>query len=259
MNTIEVFPNAKVNLGLNIKGKRADGYHILETIFLPAPLKDRLYIEENSSLISPEIVMKGIAIPGNGNDNLCVRAWKLLKQHTPALPAVHIVLEKNIPAGSGLGGGSSDAAFTLKALIEMFSIKISAKQLREISLQLGADVPFFLENKPVIAKGIGEILEPLDLELPGEIRIQTFPFFSDTRMAYAELDYEACHPNMDLSLCIESPCETWRNCIFNDFEPSVFRRFPELKYHKQMLYDAGAVYASMSGSGSALYGLFPAV
>lgn len=257
MPSLTLRPNAKINLGLLIKGKRPDGYHELETIFLPAPLHDTLILTENSNLNTPELRLQGISLQGNPQDNLCIKAWKRLKEKCPNLPAVEMELEKKIPAGAGLGGGSSDAAFVLKGLIELFSLKISDKDLLNIAVSLGADVPFFLTNRPCLATGIGEILEPIDLSLPGEIRLVLPPIFSDTRLAYQHLDYFQTHPELHLMQLVQKPYESWKSEIPNDFESSVFQRFPELQSAKENLYAAGAIYASMSGSGSALYGIFP--
>lgn len=256
MNSITVYPNAKVNLGLHIEGRRPDGYHELQTIFIPAPLQDTLEVEllENSAL--PDIEIKGIPLNGNVEDNLCIRAWKLLKAHIPDLPAVRIYLEKNIPAGAGLGGGSSDAAFTLKAIQSLLNFNISDSLLADMALKLGADVPFFLYNKPMLAKGIGEQLSEIEIDLPGSIRLITPDIFSNTREAYQGLKYESCHKGTDLAARVKAPTETWKDNIFNDFEPSVFARYPQLAEIKQQLYFDGAMYASMSGSGSAVYGFF---
>lgn len=259
MASILVHPNAKVNLGLNIKGRRSDGYHEIETIFLPAPLSDELKLTEAQDLSFPQLSIEGIPLDGSTDNNLCVRAWKLLKAECPELPAVRMFLKKNIPAGAGLGGGSSDAAFTLKALCEMFELKVNSDTLFQMALSLGADVPFFLSNQPMLATGIGEILSPLDFELPGRIVLSLPPVFSDTKLAYQNLNYAECHTDINLKECVSRPVEVWNECIFNDFEPSVFRRFPELVQAKEELYNSGAVYASMSGSGSALFGIFPAV
>lgn len=257
MNQIHVYPNAKVNLGLLIKGKRRDGYHEIQTVFLPAPLQDELIIRENQSLQTPALSIQGIDLPGEPSDNLCYKAWKLLRSLVPSLPAVQIHLIKNIPAGAGLGGGSADAAFMLTGLVTLFDLKIQPDKLKELAVQLGADVPFFLENKPMLASGIGEILEPIEIEIPGEIRLLVSDIISDTKLAYQELNYDACHPELDLKEALLQPYSEWKNSIPNDFEPSVFSRFPELAVKKAEIYQAGAIYASMSGSGSALYGIFP--
>lgn len=256
MRSITLYPNAKVNLGLHIEGRRPDGYHELQTIFLPAPLQDTLVVELLESSALPEIEIKGIPLNGNVQDNLCIRAWQYLKDRLPDIPAVRIYLEKNIPAGAGLGGGSSDAAFTLKAIQSLLNLQVSDTVLADIALKLGADVPFFLHNKPMLAKGIGELLTEMEIELPGTIRLITSDIFSDTREAYQGLKYDFCHSGTDLAASVKAPAETWKNNIFNDFEPSVFVRYPLLAEIKQQLYSDGAVYASMSGSGSAVYGFF---
>lgn len=257
MNQIHLRPNAKVNLGLVIRGKRPDGYHEIQTVFLPAPLRDELILMENPGLQTPAISLDGIQLNGDPFDNLCYKAWQLLRGVCPTLPAVQIHLVKNIPAGAGLGGGSADAAFTLMGLKELFSLNVSPAQLHQLAIQLGADVPFFLENKPMLASGIGEILEPIEIDLPGEIRLLLPDVFSDTRQAYAGLNYANTHPNLDLRQTLKQSPETWRQDLPNDFEPSVFSRFPILARLKEQLYADGAIYASMSGSGSALFGLLP--
>jgi len=249
-------PHAKINIGLFIKGKRPDGYHELETVFYPAPLQDKLEIKTNTSFTKNTLHVEGIALTDSPEKNLCIRAWKLLKEIFPSLPFVEIYLHKHIPVGAGLGGGSSDAAHTLLGLRTMFDLNISDKKLSNLAVQLGADVPFFLRNKPCFASGIGEKLEELELHIPYEIRLVTSPVFSDTTLAYKELDLKKCSTEKDLRNLIQKPIETWKGCISNDFETSIFARFPELLELKNKLYAEGAIYASMSGSGSALYGFF---
>jgi 4-diphosphocytidyl-2-C-methyl-D-erythritol kinase len=256
--TITLQPNAKVNLGLHITGRREDGYHLLQTALVPVPeLHDTLSITAASELTQPELSVVGVTLSGDPNDNLVIRAWRLLKEWSPTLPAVGVLLEKRIPAGAGLGGGSSDAAAMLRGLVELFELDISHDQLATLALTLGADVPFFLINEPRYATGIGEVLSPLDVDLKGyQIELITPAIHSDTREAYRNLKPEHWSGNRQLNALLKQPVATWRDTVRNDFEPSVFKRYPVLAELKESLYQRGAVYASMSGSGSAIYGLF---
>ena len=242
-----LFPNAKINVGLRIKSKRADGYHELETIFYPVNYCDVLEI-----LPSDEIAFtsSGIDIPGDGN--LCLDAYHLLKQDFN-IPAVHIHLHKIIPIGAGLGGGSSDAAFTLKGLNDIFDLQLSSEQLRIYAVQIGADCPFFIENKPMLATGIGEVLESIDLDLSAyHIAIVKPDIHVSTAEAYSGVTPK--EPLCSLRDLIKSPIKEWQ--FQNDFEQSVFSKHPAIKELKNLLYKQGAVYAAMSGSGSSVYGLF---
>lgn len=258
MKKVKVFPNAKINIGLYITGKRPDGYHTLETCFYPVfSLTDSLEIEEIASEKSTDIEIYGIDPGGNPNDNLCIKAWNLLKSICPELPHVHIKLTKNIPSGAGLGGGSSDAAFTLDALNTLFELNCSPDKLAEIGVRLGADVPFFLINEPCIAKGIGERLEKVKFQNRFSVKVKTPAIHSNTTEAYRNLVMEdfISTPNLEEKLLKDQIY--WKNDIVNAFERQMFLRFPELKKVKTEFYEAGAFYASMSGSGSAFYGLFP--
>lgn len=251
--------NAKVNLGLFIKGKRPDGYHELETVFLPVQeLYDDLSVSVAFDVPEPVLLLSGRPLPSNPAHNLVLQAYRLLKNDYPDLPAVRIRLHKRIPPGSGLGGGSSNAAFFLKAIDELLELKLPPQQLHRYALQLGADVPFFLLNTPTLATGIGEVLEPLELNFPYRIQVVLPTVFSETAAAYRNLDLAACNTATDLRRILSGQHKAWPELLHNDFEPSVFARFPQLAAYKQALYDKGAVYASLSGSGSALYGLFPA-
>jgi 4-diphosphocytidyl-2-C-methyl-D-erythritol kinase len=250
--------NAKLNLGLFIKGRRADGYHELETVFYPIPLADELTLMETTGS-HPTLVVLGINLPGNPDQNLCIRVWHAIGTIVPKLPPVHIQLVKHIPAGAGLGGGSSDAAHTLTGLNALFELGLTNTQLHQLAVQLGADVPFFLENKPMLATGIGEVLEPINIDLSGYRLEWILPaIHSETALAYKGLDLTQCDPARSLRTHISQPISAWHNGVSNDFEAGVFARYAELAEIKQSLYDRGAVYASMSGSGSALYGIFPA-
>jgi 4-diphosphocytidyl-2-C-methyl-D-erythritol kinase len=250
-------PNAKINIGLLIKGKRADGYHNLETLFYPIALSDRLTLFLLPGLNKTLVHLMGVPITDDGKPNIVYRAWQLLQADFPDLPHVHIYLDKKIPAGAGLGGGSSDAALTLIGLNQLAELHLSTEQLSQYAKQLGADVPFFLYNCPMLATGKGDILKPYSLKLPYRIEVITPPVHSNTIEAYKALKPEEFSIEDNLEEILLMPVETWKHNLRNDFEPSVFRRFPQLKVIKDQLYAKGAVYASLSGSGSALYGLFP--
>lgn len=251
-----VFPNAKINLGLRILAKRNDGYHNLETVFYPLPFYDALEMIRQPAGSGLSFSSGGLSIAGESADNLCVKAYHLLKKDFPAIPAVQMHLHKAIPSGAGLGGGSADASFTLKLLNEMAALGLSAEQLLHYSLQLGSDCPFFMINKPCFATGRGEQLEELQIDLSGYsfvivnpgIHVPTGPAFSWLQPAL---------PSTSLKEIIASPVDTWKGRLINDFEAPVFARYPEIKKIKDELYSKGAVYASMSGSGSTVYGIFP--
>jgi 4-diphosphocytidyl-2-C-methyl-D-erythritol kinase len=254
--SIKRFPNAKINLGLLIKGKRPDGYHLLETLYFPYfDLQDELEIERLPGN-QCHLQVKGIELDGDPTDNLCVKAYRLLQARYPALGGVRISLEKKIPAGAGLGGGSSDAAQTLLGLRELFDLGAGIDELAEIGGTLGADVPFFLYNRPLLARGIGTEFEELALEFPFRIELITPPIHSSTIGAYKALDYRQFDPDRDLKEILLGDVEHWRDRLDNDLEVPVFKMYPELAQIKQDFYDRGAVYAAMSGSGSAVYGLF---
>lgn len=252
------FPNAKINLGLNIVEKRPDGYHNLETIFYPINLQDALEVtrrENNDKEYTLHI--SGAPLEGEPEDNLVVKAYKLLKKDYPGLLPVDIHMYKHIPAGAGLGGGSSDAACMIKLLNDKFSLGLSTERMEEYAVKLGADCAFFIRNKPVFATGIGNLFEPVELSLKGYHIILIKPdIFVSTRNAFAEI--KPVRPAVSLKEIVKQPMETWKNSMKNDFEDSVFKKFPEIAAIKDELYDLGAVYAAMSGSGSSVYGIFKA-
>lgn len=252
------FPNAKINLGLNIVEKRPDGYHNLETIFYPINLQDALEVtrrENNDKEYTLHI--SGSPLEGEPEDNLVVKAYKLLKKDYPGLLPVDIHMYKHIPAGAGLGGGSSDAACMIKLLNDEFSLGLSTERMEEYAVKLGADCAFFIRNKPVFATGIGNLFEPVELSLKGYHIILIKPdIFVSTRDAFAEI--KPVRPAVSLKEIVKQPMETWKNSMKNDFEDSVFKKFPEIAAIKDELYDLGAVYAAMSGSGSSVYGIFKA-
>ncbi|MEQ9442121.1 MAG: 4-(cytidine 5'-diphospho)-2-C-methyl-D-erythritol kinase [Cyclobacteriaceae bacterium] len=246
-----VFPNAKINLGLHIVRKREDGYHDLETCFVPIPLRDILEIIEGETF---QLDTSGLSIPGQAEENLCVKAYRLLQQAFD-LPPVHIHLHKIIPMGGGLGGGSADASFVLGSLNELFELSLDDDQLEKYAGQLGSDCPFFIRNEPVLATGTGNQFQPLNLTLKGKYVVLVFPDISvSTAEAYAGVKPQA--PQTSLKTLLESGTDQWKELLVNDFESSVFARHPVLETIKGQLYEAGAGYASMSGSGATLYGLF---
>lgn len=249
------FPNAKINLGLRITERRPDGYHNLETIFYPIHLEDALEVvplKDNKQ--EYDLKITGTPIDGTPEDNLVVRAYRLLKQDFD-LPPIHIYMYKHIPLGAGLGGGSSDAAFMIKLLNEKFALGMTTGQMEAYASRLGADCAFFIQDRPVLATGIGNEFTPIDLSLKGMYIVLVKPSVSvSTREAYAGVTPQ--RPDVPLTTQIRRPIEEWRDCIANDFEPSVFRAYPEIAAIKDKLYDMGAVYASMSGSGSTVYGIF---
>lgn len=251
-----LFPNAKINLGLNIISKRSDGYHDLESIFYPILIRDAIEIIENEDL---EISNSGLVIEGDKQNNLCLKAYHILKKDYPHLPTVQMHLHKVIPMGAGLGGGSANGAFTLKLLNEKFDLSLSEKQLLDYALQLGSDCPFFILNKPCFAKGRGELLEQISLDLTSYKFIIVHPgIHISTAWAFSQLSERLPRPDNSKTIkeFIQQPISTWKDELKNDFEEPVFSQYPEIKKIKKDLYDAGALYSSMSGSGSAVYGIF---
>jgi 4-diphosphocytidyl-2-C-methyl-D-erythritol kinase len=248
-----VFPNCKINLGLHIIRKRPDGFHDLETVFYPLPLTDALEVISPGTLV---FTGSGIPVPGNTTDNLCLKAWHLLKQDFPALPEINIHLHKHIPIGAGLGGGSADAAFILQLLNKRFELSLTEGQLIAYAAKLGSDCAFFIPNKPCYATGRGEMLEPISLNLDGWSFVLVYPgIHVNTGWAFGRITPKV--PTQSLRDSILAPVENWKELISNDFEAPVFSAHPELAQIKKELYTYGAVYATMSGSGSAIVGIFP--
>ena len=249
------YPNAKINLGLNIVEKRPDGYHNLETVFYPINLQDALEVTTLEEQGEYTLVTSGTPIEGEPENNLVVKAYKLLKEDFPELPGIDIHMYKHIPTGAGLGGGSSDAAFMIKLLNEKFKLNISIEKMEEYAAKLGADCAFFIQNKPVFANGIGNIFESIQLSLKGYYLVLVKPdIFVSTKDAFAHIKPQ--EPSKSLKEIIRMPVETWRAMMKNDFEDSVFQKYPEIAAIKDKLYDMGAIYASMSGSGSSVFGIF---
>lgn len=250
------FPNAKINLGLNITAKRPDGYHNLETVFYPVPIEDALeiHVQNNSTDKKFALHQAGMEITGNAEDNLVVKAYLLLDKEFN-LPPVDIHLYKHIPSGAGLGGGSSDAAFMLKLLNERFELKLTDEKLEEYAATLGADCAFFIKNTPTYAEGIGNIFSPLSLSLKGyQILLVKPDIFVSTREAFSLV--RPHEPEYSLKEIITHPVNEWKEQMVNDFEASVFPQYPVIEEIKEELYKNGAIYAAMSGSGSSVFGLF---
>jgi len=248
---VVVFPNAKINLGLGIISKREDGYHNISSCFYPIPLSDILEVFPSNSF---RFNSSGIDIPDDTNGNLCIKAYELLKADFDLKP-VNIHLHKIIPIGAGLGGGSADASFTLKCLNEIFSLKLSTQQLESYASKLGSDCPFFIESKPVLAEGTGNIFSKIDVDLSGLYLVLINPgIHVSTAQAYSKVT--PASPVKSINDILSEPIDNWQSGLKNDFEPSVFSQFPEIEEIKTALIKAGALYASMSGSGSSVYGLF---
>ncbi len=246
-----VFPNAKINLGLNVIKRRSDGYHEVVTCFVPVPWKEALEMVESDELT---LTVTGIDIPGQ-EENIVLKAYNILKQRF-LLPPVNIHLHKNIPIGAGLGGGSADGAFALRLLNDLFSLGMSEEQLMADAATLGADCAFFIKNHPVLARGIGEKLTPVDLALSGKCIVIVYPgIHISTAEAYSNVQPHT--PSWDLGdILNEKSMEAWDGLVVNDFEEPLFESYPLLAEIKNKLYDEGAVYAAMSGSGSCIYGFF---
>jgi 4-diphosphocytidyl-2-C-methyl-D-erythritol kinase len=245
------FPNAKINLGLNVVERRLDGYHNIETLFYPVALSDILEVIPADEFFFGNSELRIDTEPEN---NLVVKAYNLLKPKYD-LPPVKIHLHKVIPFGAGLGGGSSDAAFMLKMLNQIFEIGLSASQLREFASELGADCPFFIENQPAFATGTGNQLITIDIDLNSyQFVLVKPPFGVNTSHAYKSIIPH--RQRISIKDIATGPIETWKDNLKNDFEKPVFEMFPEIETIKQKLYDLGAIYASMSGSGSAVYAFF---
>ena len=249
------FPNAKINLGLNIVEKRTDGYHNLETVFYPVAVEDALEVyraEEGDEKC--RLHQSGLEIAGTPDNNLVVKAYNLLDKDF-GLPPVDIYLHKHIPSGAGLGGGSSDAAFMLKLLNGKFNLGLTEDSLEEYAARLGADCAFFIRNRPVFAEGIGNVFSPVSLSLEGcQIVLVKPDIFVSTRDAFSQI--KPHRPEIPLKEAISLPLEQWREVLTNDFEASVFPQYPEIGEIKEELYAKGAFYAAMSGSGSSVFGLF---
>ena len=253
------YPNAKLNLGLNVVAKRADGYHDLETVFYPVPITDALEVfpmdPDFPSAVDCDLKVTNLHIEGDEQKNLVVRAYQLLKQDFPTLPRIHAHLYKGIPTQAGMGGGSSDCGFMITLLNRQFQLGLTDQQMIDYAARLGADCAFFVLNQPCYAEGIGERLQPIALDLTGWYLAVVRPDIPvSTREAFSLIVPQ--HPAQNCRDIVMQPVETWRDALTNDFEKSVFALHPEIGAIKDQLYEMGAVYAAMSGSGSSLFGLF---
>lgn len=249
-----VFPNAKINIGLLVTAKREDGYHNLETVFYPVnQLCDILEVINHDGL-EDEFSTSGLSIDGPATDNLCLKALALMREHAP-IPPLKIHLHKKIPFGAGLGGGSADASFMLKLLNDQYHLNFSPTDLENMAAKLGADCPVFIENKPVLAKGIGNEFYPINISLSKLwLHLVIPPIHVPTAHAYSNI--KPATPTKALEALLSQPIDTWKVSVKNDFELPVFQRHPQIASIKEKMYGHGALYAAMSGSGSAVFGLF---
>ena len=253
-----LFPNCKINLGLRVTGKRPDGYHDLETVFYPIPLRDAAEITTyppKKDHEAFELTITGTDIPGDISSNLCTKAWQLIKNDFPGIPAVRMHLHKAIPVGGGLGGGSSDGAFTLILLNEELKLNLTTEQLFAYALTLGSDCPFFILNRPCYATGRGEIMEDAVVNLSDHYFVIVHPgIHISTAEAFSGVVPSKKQPS--LKEIVAQPVDSWKGNLVNQFEEAAFSRHPELKKIKDQLYKSGAIYASMTGTGSSIYGIF---
>lgn len=251
-----VFPNCKINLGLYILQKRSDGFHDLETVFYPIALQDALEVIQNPNPVTDiEFSSSGLEVKGNLSDNICVKAYHLLKKDFPGLPTIRMHLHKTIPMGAGLGGGSADGAFTLMLLNKKFNLGLNEGQLIYYALQLGSDCPFFIKNTLCYATGRGEVLENIILDLSAFKFVIVNPqIHINTGWAFSQINPSANRESV--KEIIGRPIEEWKNNLKNDFEDAVFAHHPAIKECKDALYSSGALYASMTGSGSTVFGIF---
>jgi 4-diphosphocytidyl-2-C-methyl-D-erythritol kinase len=253
------FPNCKINLGLNIINKRSDGYHDLETVFYPIFIQDVLEIITDQHCDPHNDIRyssSGLQVDGDSNQNLCVKAYRLLKKDYPQLTPIKIHLHKNIPMGAGLGGGSADGAFALSLINQKYQLGISQEKLIQYALQLGSDCPFFILNKPCFAKGRGEILSPIDLELSQyQFLIVNPGIHISTAWAFSQINPSPALYPIEETILI--PIGQWKGILQNDFEKPVVNHYPEIGDIILKLYENGAIYAALSGSGSTVFGIFP--
>ena len=254
-----IFPNCEINLGLNIIRKRTDGYHDLETVFYPVNWQDALEgvkSEVKSEASGVIFTSSGLTIAGDAQNNLCVKAYDLLKKDFPSLPSIQLHLHKIIPMGAGLGGGSADGAYTLTLINDLCKLGLSKEQLIHHALQLGSDCPFFILNKPCWATGRGENMQEIALDLSAYQFVIVHPHIHvSTAAAFSKITPRL--PERSIREIIEQPIETWKHVLLNDFEAGVTAKHPEIRSIKETLYNEGALYASMTGSGSAVFGIFP--
>jgi len=251
------FPNAKINLGLQITRKRPDGFHDLETIFYPINTHQDVLELVPAGTPSSQMFLSGLSVAGDYSENLAWRAFQRLKSLFPLqVPELDIYLHKAIPMGAGLGGGSADAAFMLRMINEYCSLKLSQEYLEGIALELGSDCPFFLRNTAQFARGRGEIMQAIELDLSNyDIKIICPPVHVSTRAAFSNIRPQT--PSFELQTLPNIPLKFWKDHLKNDFEEPVLAQYPIIKEAKEQLYAEGALYAAMSGSGSAVFGIFP--
>lgn len=247
------FPKAKINLGLRVLNRRPDGYHNIDSVFYPVDIHDVLEI-----IVAPDQKFhysgSGLDVLGNTEENLVVRAFRMMQTRFK-LPEVHIHLHKVIPMGSGIGGGSSDASSTILLVNRLFQLNLKYSEMKDLSAEIGSDCPFFIDPRPTMVSGRGERLEPVCLNLAQYNFLLVFPgIFVSTKEAYSRI-VPGDKPQ-ELSAILSQPINQWKHILNNDFEPVIFQKYPELGIIKQDLYKAGALYAAMSGSGSAIYGIF---
>lgn len=252
------FPNAKINLGLHVTEKRPDGFHNIETVFYPISFSDIVEILplkiSGKDSTSYNFKTSGIKIPGNPAENLCLRAWSVM-QKKYSLPPSAIHLHKLIPPGSGLGGGSSDATHLIKLADRIYKLNLTSSELIDIASEIGSDCAFFVKNEPVLAWGKGDKLKQTEINLKGYFLRLVLPEIEvSTKFAYGKTTPKK--PELSLENIIMLPVDKWRKSLVNDFEEPIFSIYPGLKRIKDQLYESGAVYASMSGSGSSVFGIY---
>ncbi len=251
-----LFSNSKLNIGLNVTAKRTDGFHNIETIFYPINWCDALEVIENKEITTPiEFTQSGLVIDSSLENNLIYKTWQLITQ-TKKIPPIKVHLHKNIPMGAGLGGGSANAAFFINSVNTLFNLNFSETDKLNIASKIGSDCAFFIKNKPVFAQGKGNEFSDTGLDLSSYYILIVFPdVLSSTKDAYLELRPKQTQHNLKLVVETE-PIETWKDFVTNDFETVLFKKYPQIKQLKNLLYANNAIYASMSGSGSAVYGIF---
>lgn len=245
------FPNGKINIGLNVLSKRPDGFHNIESVFYPVPVRDALEFVTADTM---QLTVSGFAIPGKEEDNLVLKAYDALSR-IYKLPPLKIHLHKSIPIGSGLGGGSADAAFFIQALNKEFKLDMEEKEMLSLAGKLGSDCPFFIINEAILVSGKGDTFQPASLDLNGKYLV----IFKPKTNISTKMAYDLVHtgkPDTKLSAIISNPIEQWKDLLINDFESPICKVYPQIAEIKKDLYKYGAIYASMSGSGSAVYGLF---
>lgn len=250
-----IFPTCKINIGLQVIARRDDGFHEIATVFYPLPLSDVLEIV-TSKETTPSLHLSGNPVPGNPDDNLCMKAYRMLRHDFEAIPAVHMYLHKVIPAGAGLGGGSSDAAATLRLLNAKYGLGLSDTRLLDYATRLGSDCAFFLQQRPCYATGRGEELYPFTREDLGDYHFVLVCPDMQISTPWAYQNVQPSRPSRSLLDLVREPVDTWKGSVVNDFEKPVFAAYPALKALVDHLYLQGACYAALSGSGAAIYGIF---